>query len=203
VIERLHLKGETASLVTSVVGGASTKQLGATLLALANLALFGLGFGRALQLAHARAWGLDLKISLLYDELRYVAALLLMTGALLGIAYASADLKGTAWFWGALPVVFVVVAALFTFLPWMLLHGQVSARHLLPGAVVVGLLGMRLLSHWLFVNWLEWYGKYYGAFGIFMAMFFWITIGATIIVGAAALSPPLAARRDALRAAHV
>ena len=86
VIDRLHLKGDTASLVTSVIGGASTKQLGATLLALANLALFGLGFGRALQLAHARAWGLNLKISLLYDELRYVAALLSMTAALLGFA---------------------------------------------------------------------------------------------------------------------
>jgi membrane protein len=204
VIERLRLTGGTASLVTSVIGGASTKQLGATIIALANLALFGLGFGRALQLAHARAWGLDLKISLLYDELRYVIALLTMTGAILLFAFAASDLKGTAWFWGVLPLAFVGLVALFTFLPYMLLHRKVSARQLLPGAVLValGLLGMRLVSHWLFVNWLNWYGKYYGAFGIVMALFFWITIAAAIIVVAAALSPPLAARRDALRAAR-
>jgi membrane protein len=204
VIDRLHLKGGTASLVTSVIGGASTKQLGATIIAIANLALFGLGFGRALQLAHARAWGLDLKISLVWDELRYVVALLTMTGTILLFAYAAADLKGTTWFWGVLPLLFLGLVALFTGLPYMLLHGKVSARQLLPGAVVVavGLLGMRLLSHWLFVNWLDWYGKYYGAFGIVMALFFWITIAATIIVVAAALSPPLSARREALRAAR-
>jgi membrane protein len=202
LINRLHLKGDTASLVTSVVGGASTKQLGATLIALANLALFGLGFGRALQLAHARAWGIELKLSLLYDELRYIVALLAMTGSLLGLAFLAADLKGTVWFWGVLPLVFLGLVALFTLMPWMLLHGEVSLRHLVPGAVVValGLLGMRVLSHFLFVNWLNWYGKYYGAFGIVMAIFFWITIAATIIVVAAALSPPLAARRDAIRA---
>ncbi len=202
VIKRLHLKGDTASLVTSIVGGASTKQLGATLVALANLALFGLGFGRALQLAHSRAWGIELKISLIYDELRYVVALLAMTGTILLFTFLAADLQGTAWFWGALPLFFLGLVALFTGLPYMLLHGKVSARHLLPGAVVVavGLLGMRVLSHFLFVNWLNWYGKYYGAFGIVMALFFWITIGATIIVVAAALSPPLAARGDALRA---
>jgi uncharacterized BrkB/YihY/UPF0761 family membrane protein len=203
VIERLHLKGDTASLVTSVVGGASTKQLGATLVALANLALFGLGFGRALQLAHARAWGLELKISLIWDELRYVIALLSMTGTILAIAVISTDLRGSVWLWVVLPFLFLALVALFTGLPYMLLHGKVSARHLLPGAVVVavGLSGMRVLSHYLFVNWLNWYGKYYGAFGIVMALFFWITIAATIVVVAAALSPPLAARRDALRAA--
>jgi membrane protein len=204
VIDRLKLKGQTASLVTSVVGGASTKQLGATLVALANLALFGLGFGRALQLAHARAWGIELKLSLLWDELRYVAALLSMTGTILVVAYVSAELKGSAALWIALPFIFLALVALFTGLPYMLLHGKVSARHLLPGAVLVavGLAGMRVLSHFLFVNWLNWYGKYYGAFGIVMALFFWITIAATIIVVAAALSPPLAARRDAIIAAR-
>ena len=54
-------------------------------------------------------------------------------------------------------------------------------------------------SHYLLVNWLEWYGKYYGGLGIVMALFFWVTIPATILILAAALSPALARRRELRR----
>ena len=52
----------------------------------------------------------------------------------------------------------------------------------------------RRLAHWL-----NWYSTTYGAFGIVIALFFWIILEATIIVLAAALSPALAHRRDLLR----
>ena len=42
----------------------------------------------------------------------------------------------------------------------------------------------RRLAHWL-----NWYSTTYGAFGIVIALFFWIILEATIIVLAAALSP--------------
>ena len=86
---------------------------------------------------------------------------------------------------------FIVVLALFTFLPWILLHRQITVRQLLPGALLttLGLVGMRIISQILFVNWLVWYSSYYGGFGIVMALFFWLMIASTIIVIAAALSP--------------
>jgi uncharacterized BrkB/YihY/UPF0761 family membrane protein len=59
-----------------------------------------------------------------------------------------------------------------------------------------------VLSSYVFVNWLEWYGKYYGGLGIVMALFFWVTIPATILVLAAALSPAFAHRRDLRQAAR-
>ena len=74
----------------------------------------------------------------------------------------------------------------------------------MPGAIftLLGLVATRVLSSYVFVNWLEWYGKYYGGLGIVMALFFWVTIPATILVLAAALSPAFAHRRDLRQAAR-
>ena len=206
VIARLHLTGSTARLFSDVLSNVGTKQLGATLLALANLVFFGFGFGRSLQLAHARAWGVEVKKDLLGDLGLYFIALLAMvaflTGALLS-EEAAAGLAGWAT-WALIPVWFIVVLALFTFLPWILLHRQITVRQLLPGALLttLGLVGMRIISQILFVNWLVWYSSYYGGFGIVMALFFWLMIASTIIVIAAALSPALSAHREARAAAR-
>jgi uncharacterized BrkB/YihY/UPF0761 family membrane protein len=71
-----------------------------------------------------------------------------------------------------------------------------------PGAVftVVGLIALRLISALLLTHWLNWYSTTYGAFGIVIALFFWIVLMGTLLVLAAALSPALAERRDALAA---
>ena len=91
----------------------------------------------------------------------------------------------------------------FVWAPRLLLHHRVSARDLLPGAVftLAGLVGLRLISSLLFTHWLNWYSSTYGAFGIIIALFFWIILEGTLLVLAAALSPALAERRD-LRAAR-
>ena len=62
-----------------------------------------------------------------------------------------------------------------------------------PGCVV-----LRLVSSLLFTHWLNWYSTTYGAFGIIIAVFFWIILEGTMLVLAAALSPALAERRDLL-----
>ena len=79
-----------------------------------------------------------------------------------------------------------------------MLHHRVAARDLLPGALftVLGLVSLRLISVVLLTHWLNWYSTTYGAFGIVIAIFFWVILIGTILVLAAALSPALAHRRN-------
>ncbi len=203
VIKRLGLHGATETLFRSVLQGAGGHKLGASLIALGSVALFGLGIGRVLQIAHARAWALDLGKAKIRDQARYFQVLLAILAALAVYAVEGKALQGKASWIGDVIAPFWV-AAVFVFFVWaprLLLHKQVARRDIVPGAVftLLGLLGMRVASHYLLVNWLEWYGKYYGGLGIVMALFFWVTIAATILVLAAALSPALAHRRDLRR----
>ena len=72
----------------------------------------------------------------------------------------------------------------------------------MPGAVftLLCLVGLRLISALLLTHWLNWYSTTYGAFGIVIALFFWIILFGTVLVLAAALSPAFAHRRDLLEA---
>jgi membrane protein len=199
VIHRLGLHGATETLFRSVLQGAGGHKLGASLIALGSVAFFGLGIGRVLQLAHARAWGLDVRKARIADQARYFYVLLAILVAILLYAVEGKALAGKAsWIgWVIAPFWLLAVFAFFIWVPRLLLHKEIARRDVVPGAVftLLGLVAVRLLSHYLLVNWLEWYGKYYGGLGIVMALFFWVTIPATILVLAAALSPALAHRR--------
>ncbi len=203
VIDRLGLKGATEDLFRSVLQGAGGHKLTASLIALGSVAFFGLGIGRVLQLAHAKAWGLDLRKARIMDQARYLQVLLAILLAILLYAIQGKVLEGEAsWIgWVIAPFWLFAVFAFFVWVPRLLLHKEIARRDVVPGAVftLLGLVFVRLLSHYLLVNWLEWYGKYYGGLGIVMALFFWVTIPATILVLAAALSPALARRRELRR----
>ena len=67
----MHLSGTTSDLLRSVLAGSGGHKFSAALLAVINLFFFGAGFGRVLQLAHARSWGLDLRKSALLDQSMY------------------------------------------------------------------------------------------------------------------------------------
>ncbi|MGZ4318765.1 MAG: hypothetical protein ACXVRD_05520, partial [Gaiellaceae bacterium] len=68
VIKRLGLHGSTENLFRSVLQGAGGHKLTTSLIALGSVALFGLGIGRVLQLAHSRAWGIDLRKAKIRDQ---------------------------------------------------------------------------------------------------------------------------------------
>jgi membrane protein len=180
--------------------------LGATLIAVADVLLFGMGFGRVLQIAHSRAWRINLGKTQFADQFRYVAALGIPLGLLLLYIYETKELHGQpSWIgWVLVPVWLLILFAYFVWMPQALLHGQVSKRDVVPGAMftIVGLIGLRLLSALLFRHWLVWYSKYYGSFGIVMAFFFWIMLYASVLVLAAAFAPALAHRRDLREAAR-
>lgn len=200
---RLNLGGATSKLFTTVMVGTSNHKLSAALIAVIDLFFFGLGFGRVLQLAHARSWRLDLRKSVVADQARYLSVLAALVVLTLLFVLQTKALRGEpSWIGWVLDIGWVaVVIGFFVWAPRLLLHHRVSTRDLVPGALftVAALVVMRLISVLLLKHWLEWYSKTYGALGIVMAIFFWIILLGTIMILAAALSPALAHRRDLRR----
>jgi membrane protein len=197
---RLDLTGSVKGMLDSVLAGASGHQLGATLIAVFDVLLFGMGFGRVLQIAHARSWRIDLGKPQFLDQARYMMTLAALLGLVLIYIVQTRALHGRpSWIgWALVPVWILVLFYYFLWMPRMLLHRRVTRRDVVPGAVftLIGLVGLRLLSALLFRHWLVWYSKYYGSLGIVMALFFWIMLYAGLLVLAAALSPALAHRRN-------
>jgi membrane protein len=203
VERRLRLHGTTADLFSTVMVGAGEHKVSALLIAVLDLFFFGLGFGRVLQLAHARSWGIDLRKSVVADQARYAEVLAVLVLAVFLYVIQTKELRGDpSWIGYVLdPVWIAALVGFFVWAPRLLLHHRVAARDLLPGAVftVLGMVVLRLISVLLLAHWLNWYSTTYGAFGIVIALFFWIILEGTIMILAAALSPALAQRRDLLR----
>jgi len=203
---RLHLSGTTSHLLQSVLAGTSSHKFSAALIAVINLFFFGAGFGRVLQLAHARSWGFDLRKNALLDQGTYygiIAAMVVMTAVF--VLQTRALRHSPSWIGWVLDLAWLaILVGFFTWAPWLLLHRQVPWRDVLPGAVftVVGFIGLRIVSALVLKNWLNWYSKTYGALGIVLAIFFWLVIYSTVLVLAAAFSPALAHRRDLRHARH-
>jgi membrane protein len=202
---RLKLRGTTADLFSSVMRGTGEHKLSAVFIAIIDLFFFGLGFPRVFQLAQARSWGLDLRKSPIADQARYAEVLTAMVIGAILFVFQAKELQGDpSWIGWILDIVWVaLLLAFFVWTPRLLLHHRVAARDLLPGAVftVLGLVILRVISVLLLTHWLNWYSTTYGAFGIVIAIFFWIILIGTVLILAAALSPALAHRRD-LRAAR-
>lgn len=200
LVSRLRLTGEPAKLVHSVIAGSSGHQFGATVIAVASVFTFGIGFGRVLQVVHARSWGLDLGKTQFFDQARYLLALLVPLGYLLAYIVQTRALHGEpSWIgWLLVPLWLGALLWYFVWMPRMLLHNLVARRAVVPGAVftILGLVALRLVSALVFRNWIVWYSKYFGSFGVVMAMFFWLMLPASVLVLAAAFSPALAHRRD-------
>ncbi len=198
---RLKLHGTTAALFSTVLVGAGEHRLSGVLIAILDLFVFGLGFARVLQLAHARSWGLDLRKTVVADQARYAEVLVAMVVGVCLFVVQSKELVGEpSWIGWLLDLGWLVLLLVFfVWMPRLLLHHRIPARDLLPGAVftLLGLVGLRLISGLLLTHWLNWYSTTYGAFGIVIALFFWIILIGTLLILAAALSPALAARRDA------
>src|SRR5262249_34772079 len=137
IVHHYNLNAPTAQLLHGVLGAGRAHELGSALLAIAGALVFGLGFGRVLQLVHTRAWQLDLPPRQT-DFALYGAVLGALYGLILLLLLQLTELAGSpAWVGRVLGLGWVGLLVLFfVWAPWLLTHKLVSRRDLLPSAVL-------------------------------------------------------------------
>ena len=165
VEHRLRLHGVTATLFSTVMVGAASTRSPPCFIAVVDLFFFGLGFGRVLQLAHARSWGLDLRKSVVVDQARYAEVLAAIVVGVFLFVLQTRVLRGQpSWIGYALDIVWLtaLLSASSSGRRALLLHHRVASTRLVPGAVftVAGLVALRLVSSLLLTHWLNWYSTH-------------------------------------------
>jgi membrane protein len=199
LVHHYRLNASTSELLHNVLGQGRSHELGSALLAIASALVFGIGFGRVLQLVHSRAWKLDLATGP-FDQVGYGAVLAGLYGLLLLLLLQLNEFHTSSTLVKALLGVGWVgfLTLFFDVAPWLLTHKQISRRDLLPGAVLTALavVGLMIVSSFVMQFWVDLYARDYGGFGVVLAIYFWIAFSSAVIVGAASLSPALAARRS-------
>jgi uncharacterized BrkB/YihY/UPF0761 family membrane protein len=199
LVHHFHLNAQTASLLHGVLNSDRKHELGAVLFAIAGALFFGLGFGRVLQLVHARAWQLTLTPKTA-DQARYAAVLLGLYGLIFLLLVQADELRGDpSWVGLTLALGWVGLLVLFfIWAPWILVHRMIAWRDLVPSAVLTSfaLVVLVVVSRWVMQFWVDLYAKDYGGLGVVLAIYFWLALASGGIVWAASLSPALAERRE-------
>jgi uncharacterized BrkB/YihY/UPF0761 family membrane protein len=197
-VRRYHLTGSAAQMIRNVFVSDRHHELGSALLAIVSVLIFGVGFGRVLQLVYGRAWGLEVREKL-SDQIRFAAVLMVLFGLIVIFLVQTTAIAGhPGWLNPAIsPAWVVVLFGFFVWAPRYLVHNRISARDLVPSSALtaVGLVALMLVSSFVMGPWIDFYGTDYGGLGVVLALFFWIGLSSTVIVLAASLSPVFAGRR--------
>jgi membrane protein len=199
IVHHYGLNATTAGLVRGVLSADKTHELGSALFAIAGALFFGLGFGRVLQLVHARAWRITLPTRQT-DQALYAAVLLGVYGLILLLLLQLTELRGSpSWAGMAIaPGWIALLIGFFVWAPWLLTHKQISRRNLLPAAVLtaVGVVALMVVSSYVMEPWVNLYATDYGGLGVILAIYFWLAFSSALIVMAASIAPALARRRN-------
>jgi uncharacterized BrkB/YihY/UPF0761 family membrane protein len=198
LIDHLHLTGTTANLVSETFGSASSNALAATLAAAVSFLLWGIGIGQIYQDVYARAWGITVRS--LADQLRFTIFFFVL-GGLLGLGIASSEhFRDTGWA-VLIPAWIIGGTAFWLWTPWLLLRGAIGLRALLPGALLAALVlgGANATSPLFLGGWMNSDGKYFGSFGVVLALIGWWFVLITISMVCAVFSPVWAAWRESER----
>jgi hypothetical protein len=198
LIYHLDLRGSTATLVARAFGTVVSNAAAATLFSLLMFAVFGLPVGKILQDFYARAWRIS--VGAPADQWRFavwfVAATMVMGLQLSEEALISAtgvELFVPAWF-----VLFLLFA---WWTPYFLLHGRIEPRRLFLGALMVAASSAVavVLSQLLVGAWINDNGRWFGAFGVALALLMWGQVIGTIWLAGAVFGPVYYDWRDGWR----
>jgi hypothetical protein len=189
LVDHLKLTGDTATLVKSTFGSASSNALGATLTMIVTFLLWGIGIGQIYQDVYARAWGIT--VGSAADQALYTAFFFVFAAALALIAVAQSALGGAghwvvlvlAWIFGSL--------AFWLGAPHFLLHRKISTRQLLPGALMATLVlgGTSAFSPLFLGPALTTNGKAFASLGIVLSIVGYLFVMVTLSLVCAVFSP--------------
>jgi membrane protein len=198
LVARYDLNHATGGMLRDILAGDKQHELGTALFATATVLVFGVGFGRVLQLVYARAWGLELR-ERTSDQARFAAVLLVLFGLIALLLAQTAEIAEHPP-WANIAVAPGWVLVLFGYFVWApryLTHHRLTARDLVASAALtsVGIVVLMLVSSFAMAPWIDLYATDFSGFGVFMGLFFWFGLSSTVIVACASLSPVLAGRR--------
>ena len=184
-IAGLGLSGHAATAVNRLFGPTNRVLSTTTAFSLAVLAIFGLSFVAVVQTGMARVWELPAaRLLSVWRQAVWLAVLvgLVLVGAdVLGLLHDGWVVTTLRWF-----VTVGGATIFFWWTPRFLLEGRVPWRALLPGAVftVIGLVGLRLFSAWIFSPLLVSSAITYGAIGAVLILVSWLIGIGYVIFGA-------------------
>ena len=189
MIAHLKLTGSSASLVSDMFGSAASNVLAATLAAIVSFLIWGLGIGQIYQNVYARTWRITV-VGSAADQGLFAIWFVALTLAVGAAAVAAQQLKTAGWL-VLVPVWLVASTVFWLWTPRFLLHRKVGLRALLPGALLASVvIGGAVATAPLWVApWVNSYGKYFGSFGVVVALVAYVFILATLSMVCAVFSP--------------
>jgi uncharacterized BrkB/YihY/UPF0761 family membrane protein len=201
LVGRYHLSGSAAHMIDNLLVGNTRHHFVPTVFAIVSVLIFGVGFGRVLQLVYGRAWGLHIREKLT-DQIRFGLILFVLFGLISLFLVQTTEVdahRHPPWANPAFaPGWLLALFGFFVWAPRYVTRHRLSARDLVASSALtsLGIVFLMFVSTFAMAPWINWYfGTDYGGLGIVMALFFWLGLSASVIVLAASLSPVLAGRR--------
>jgi hypothetical protein len=200
LIAHLHLTGSTASVVRDTFGSAASNALAASLTAVVSFFIWGIGIGQIYQNVYARAWRVEVG-SLLSDQLRFALWFFAFTGVAGVVIVLSEQLHQAGWL-VSIPVWMAGGTVFWLWTPRFLLHGLVPLRGLLPGALLTAFVtgGATATSPLFVAGWVNVDAKYFGPFGVVVALIGWSFVLVTLTMVCAVFAPVWGGWRESERA---
>jgi hypothetical protein len=188
LIYHLHLHAPTAVLVARTFGSVASNAAAASVFSLLTFVVFGLPIGKVLQDFYARAW--RIRVGSPTDQWRFALWFVILM-VLLGLQMSEESLVSATGWELFLPVWFAVLVAFALWTPWFLLHRRVPLRRQLPGALAIAVSSAAMLaaSQILLGGWVNDNGRWFGAFGVALALLMFGQVLGTIWLAGAVFSP--------------
>ena len=190
LIAHMKLDGATASLVRELFGSTSNNLLAATLTIVIGFLLWGLAIGQIYQDIYARAWRIH--VGSLADQVRFTVWFFVTSGLVVLMTVSAANLRSHGWL-VLIPAWIAGSTIFWLWTPRYLLHGKVTLRALLPGALLASVvLGGTVATSPLWIGpTVNQNARAFGSFGVVIALLAYVFIVITISTACAIFAPGL------------
>ena len=189
LVAHLRLHGDSAALVHTTFGSASSNAVAATAAAVLGFLLWGIGIGQLYRDLYARAWKLEVSTSA-SDQIRFTVFFFVFTAAVAGLVLGASMLRAAGWF-AVLSVWFVCSTLFWLWAPSYLLRRAVPMGELLPGALLgSGVVGGTIAAAPFYLSpTINENGTAFGSFGVVLTVLGYLFIVITISMVCAVFAP--------------